>query len=144
MAQQRDDEAAVIAQICSKLIRAMEIEDEHTRRPRPPRYGRYPTPGSNLWRYERALEARGPAVASQAGKTLFLQQETQDVLALSRARIRATGLHLEPSCAERWSTDEELLDIAEEVHQAGPKASPQACSTSRRAPGIPWRRPLRP
>ena len=30
MAQQRDDEAAVIAQICSKLIRAMEIEDEHT------------------------------------------------------------------------------------------------------------------
>lgn len=41
-------------------------------------------------------------------------------------------------------TDEELLDIAEEVHQAGPKASPQACSTSRRAPGIPWRRPLRP
>ncbi|PDT43869.1 DNA helicase UvrD [Sinorhizobium fredii] len=130
MAQQRDDEAAVIAQICSKLIGAIEIEDEHTGDRRLLAAGDIallaPT-GTELWRYERALEARGLAVASQAGKTLFLQQETQDVLALLRAladsrdRLAFGAFVRGPMVG---LTDEELLDIAEEVHQAGPEASP--------------------
>ena len=41
-------------------------------------------PERNSWRYERALEAKRISVASQAGKTLMLRQETQDVLALLR------------------------------------------------------------
>ena len=130
MAQQRDDEAAVIAEICSKLIGAIEIEDEHTGDRRLLEAGDIallaPT-GTELWRYERALEALGLAVASQAGKTLFLQQETQDVLALLRAladsRDRlAFGAFIRGPMV--GLTDEELLDIAEEVHQAGPEASP--------------------
>ncbi len=130
MAQQRDDEAAVIATICSKLIGAIEIEDEHTGDRRLLEAGDIallaPT-GTELWRYERALEARGLAVASQAGKTLFLQQETQDVLALLRAladsrdRLAFGAFMRGPMVG---LTDEELLDIAEEVHQAGPEASP--------------------
>ncbi|CDX14165.1 UvrD/REP helicase [Mesorhizobium plurifarium] len=130
MAQQRDDEAAVIAQICSKLIAAIEIEDEHTGDRRLLEAGDIallaPT-GTELWRYERALEALGLAVASQAGKTLCLQQETQDVLALLRAladsrdRLAFGAFMRGPMVG---LTDEELLDIAEEVHQAGPEASP--------------------
>jgi CRISPR-associated exonuclease Cas4 len=37
-----------------------------------------------LWRYERALEAKGLPIASQAGKGLFRRQEVQDLLALTR------------------------------------------------------------
>ena len=130
MAQQRDDEAVVIAQICSKLIGAIDIEDEHTGKRRLLEAGDIallaPT-GTELWRYERALEALGIAVASQAGKTLLLQQETQDVLALLRAladsrdRLAFGAFMRGPMVG---LTDEELLDIAEEVHQAGPDASP--------------------
>lgn len=130
MPQQRDDEAAVIAQICSKLIGAIEIEDEHTGERRLIEAGDIallaPT-GTELWRYERALESFGLAVASQAGKTLFLQQETQDVLALLRAladsrdRLAFGAFMRGPMVG---LTDEELLDIAEEVHRAGREASP--------------------
>lgn len=130
MAQQRDDEAALIAQICSKLIGSIEIDDEHTGERRFLEAGDIallaPT-GTELWRYERALESLGLAVASQAGKTLFLQQETQDVLALlrtladSRDRLAFGAFMRGPMVG---LTDEELLDIAEEVHQSGPAASP--------------------
>jgi len=129
MPQQRDDEAAVIAEICSKLIGAIEIEDEHTGERRLLEAGDIallaPT-GTELWRYERALESFGLAVASQAGKTLFLQQETQDVLALlrtladSRDRLAFGAFMRGPMVG---LTDEELLDIAEEVHRAGREGS---------------------
>ncbi|WP_375157923.1 3'-5' exonuclease [Bradyrhizobium sp. RDT46] len=77
--------------------------------------------GKDLWRYERALEAQGLTVASQAGKTLLLQQETQDVLALLRtlADARDTlafGAFMRGPMV--GLTDEELLDIAEEVRAA--------------------------
>ena len=130
MPQQREDEAAIIAQICSKLVGTIEIEDEHNGERRLLEAGDIallaPT-GTDLWRYERALESLGLAVASQAGKTLFLQQETQDVLALSRAladsrdRLAFCAFMRGPMVG---LTDEELLDIAEEVYQAGPDASP--------------------
>lgn len=130
MAEQRDDEAAIIARICSKFVGAIEIEDEHDGRRRLLEAGDIallaPT-GTELWRYERALESLGLAVASQAGKTLFLQQETQDVLALlrlladSRDRLAFGAFMRGPMVG---LTDEELLDIAENVHRAGPDASP--------------------
>ncbi|WJI50134.1 PD-(D/E)XK nuclease family protein [Mesorhizobium sp. C089B] len=130
MSEQRDDEAAVVARICSKLVGAIEIEDEHDGRRRLLEAGDIallaPT-GTDLWRYERAFEALGLAVASQAGKTLLLQQETQDVLALlrlladSRDRLAFGAFMRGPMVG---LTDEELLDIAQEVHQVGPDASP--------------------
>src|SRR5690349_5961008 len=78
---------------------------------------RFSLPPAELWRYERALESLGLAVASQAGKTLFLQQETQDVLALLRAladsrdRLAFGAFMRGPMVG---LTDEELLDIAED------------------------------
>ncbi|MFX8410425.1 hypothetical protein ABTL60_19340, partial [Acinetobacter baumannii] len=41
--------------------------------------------GTELWRYERALEERGLPLVSQAGRNLFRRQEAQDFVALIRA-----------------------------------------------------------
>ncbi len=142
MAQQRDDEAAIVAQICSQLIGAIEIEDEDTGKPRLLEAGDIallaPT-GTDLWRYERALESIGLAVASQAGKALLLQQETQDILALlrtladSRDRVAFGAFMRGPMVG---LADEELLDIAEEVYQAGPDASPTRLFDITTPPGL--------
>ena len=43
---------------------------------------------AELWRYERALEARGLPIASQAGKGFFRRQEVQDLVALARVARR--------------------------------------------------------
>ena len=43
--------------------------------------------GTELWRYERALERAGIPVASQAGKGFFRRQEIQDLIAIARALI---------------------------------------------------------
>ncbi len=40
--------------------------------------------GTDLWRYEEALERRGIPVATQAGKGLFRRQEIKDLIALTR------------------------------------------------------------
>ena len=71
--------------------------------------------------YERALEDVGLSVASQAGKTLLRQQETQDVLALLRtladpADTLAFGAFMRGPMV--GITDEELLDVADAVHRA--------------------------
>jgi len=39
--------------------------------------------GSDLWRYEEALEGRGIPVATQAGKGLYRRQEIQDLIAVN-------------------------------------------------------------
>lgn len=85
--QQRDAEAKAVAVLCRRLIGSIDVR----RRDGSPTLLRAgdiallaPT-GSELWRYERELEAHGLAVASQAGKALMRRQETQDVLALLRA-----------------------------------------------------------
>lgn len=72
--------------------------------------------GTGLWMYERALEARGIAVASQAGKGYFRRQEVHDLVALTRAladprdRLAFGALLRGPLVG---ATDEELLDAAE-------------------------------
>ena len=74
--------------------------------------------GTDLWRYERALEARRISVASQAGKTLMLRQETQDVLALlrtladSRDTLAFGALMRGPLVG---LTDDELLQITADL-----------------------------
>jgi CRISPR-associated exonuclease Cas4 len=70
--------------------------------------------GTDLWRYERALEEQGLPIATQAGKGLFRRQETQDFLALTRTLADA-GDTLAFGALMRGPlvglTEEELLDI---------------------------------
>ena len=78
--QQRDGEAEAVADMCARLIGSEAIFDHKTGECRPCRPGDIallaPT-GSDLWRYEEALERRGIPVATQAGKGLFRRQEIQ-------------------------------------------------------------------
>jgi CRISPR-associated exonuclease Cas4 len=85
--QQRDSEAEAVATLCRRLVGAIDVRRrDGARTPlRPGDIALLAPTGSELWRYERELEAQGLAVASQAGKALMRRQETQDVLALLRA-----------------------------------------------------------
>lgn len=75
--------------------------------------------GTELWRYERALEARGLSVASQAGKTLMLRQETQDILCLLRTladpfdTVAFGSLMRGPLIG---LTEEQIFDIADAIN----------------------------
>jgi ATP-dependent exoDNAse (exonuclease V) beta subunit len=84
----RREEARTVADLVQRLIGNYQVWDNHEQALRPCRAGDIallaPT-GTNLWIYEHALETRGLAVASQAGKGFFRRQEVQDLIALARA-----------------------------------------------------------
>ena len=70
--------------------------------------------GSDLWRYEEALERHSIPVATQAGKGLFRRQEIQDLIALTRVLADrrdtlALGALLRGPLV--GLTEEDLLDI---------------------------------
>ena len=72
--------------------------------------------GTELWRFEQALEDRGVAVSTQAGKGFFHRQEIQDLIALTRTLADgrdtlALGALLRGPLV--GLTEAELLDIAE-------------------------------
>jgi ATP-dependent exoDNAse (exonuclease V) beta subunit len=115
--QQRDAEAEAVAELCARLIGSELILDRHTGASRTCRPGDIallaPT-GSDLWRYEEALERFGIPVATQAGKGLFRRQEIQDLIALTRVLADrrdtlALGALLRGPLV--GLTEEELLDI---------------------------------
>ena len=85
-AQIRDAEAEAVADLCTRLIGNVNVCDENGElAPLTPGGIALLAPTSaELWRYERALEARGLPIASQAGKGLFRRQEVQDFVALAR------------------------------------------------------------
>jgi ATP-dependent exoDNAse (exonuclease V) beta subunit len=122
-ATQREEEASLVAQICRRLIGSLKVQraDGSVTALAPGDIALLAPTGAELWRYERALEAEGLSVASQAGKALFLQQETQDILALMRSLADPTDT-LAFLAFMRGPmvglTDDDLLDIAEEVHRA--------------------------
>ena len=64
--QQRDGEVEAIAEMCARVIGSESIRDQESDEQRPGRAGDIallaPT-GSDLWRYEEALERRGTPVA---------------------------------------------------------------------------------
>lgn len=112
----RDDEASVVAETCARLIGNLTIR----RGEAPPRSFEAgdiallaPT-GTELWRYERALEEAGLPFSSQAGKNLFRRQEVQDLVALvrtladSRDTLALGALLRGPLVG---LTEQELLDI---------------------------------
>ena len=116
-AEQRDGEAEAVADMCARLIGSESIRDSENGGQRPCRAGDIallaPT-GSELWRYEEALEQRGIPVATQAGKGLYRRQEIQDLIALTRVladrrdRLALGALLRGPLVG---MTEEELLDI---------------------------------
>jgi exodeoxyribonuclease-5 len=85
--QRRDAEADAVAQMCARLIGKAEIADHKVGEKRLCRPGDIallaPT-GTDLWRYEAALERYGIPVATQAGKGLYRRQEIQDLIAITR------------------------------------------------------------
>ena len=115
--QQRDSEAEAVAAMCARLIGSEPILDPDSGERRPCRAGDIallaPT-GSELWRYEEALEGYGIPVATQAGKGLFKRQEVQDLIAVTRVLADsrdtlALGALLRGPLV--GLTEEELLDI---------------------------------
>ena len=113
----RDAEADAVAEMCERMIGRVEVYDHKAKALRPCRAGDIallaPT-GTNLWRYEAALEDRGIAVSTQAGKGLFKRQEIQDLIALTRVLADgrdtlALGSLLRGPLV--GLTEEQLLDI---------------------------------
>jgi ATP-dependent exoDNAse (exonuclease V) beta subunit len=84
---QRDCEAEAVAEMCCRLIGSQIIVDRKTDERRPCRPGDIALlapGGTELWRYEEALEKRGVPVATQAGKGFYRRQEVQDLIAITR------------------------------------------------------------
>lgn len=85
--QQRDAEAEAVADMCAAMIGKLVLAGRHGAPGRPCRAGDIALlapSGGQLWRYEEALERRGIAVATQAGKGFYRRQEVQDLIALCR------------------------------------------------------------
>jgi ATP-dependent exoDNAse (exonuclease V) beta subunit len=85
--EQRNAEAEAVAQLCARLIDRVQTADLGSGGRRPLRAGDIallaPT-GTDMWRYEEALERHGIPVATQAGKGLYRRQEIQDLIAVTR------------------------------------------------------------
>lgn len=111
----RDLEAAAVAQLCQRLIGSYPLEGRDADRLVSAGDIALLAPaGTELWRYERALEAVGIPVASQAGKGFFRRQEIQDLIAITRTLADsrdsvALGALLRGPLV--GLTEEELLDI---------------------------------
>ena len=120
--QLRDAEADRVAELCRCLVanRLVRDKDKNGRDVmRPCRLGDIALlapVGTDLWRFEQALEDRSIAVSTQAGKGFFRRQEIQDLIALTRTLADgrdtlALGALLRGPLV--GLTEAELLDIAD-------------------------------
>jgi ATP-dependent exoDNAse (exonuclease V) beta subunit len=114
--EQREAEAAAVANLCARLIGALTITapDGSERRLSAGDIALLAPTHTDLWRYERALEGLRIAVASQAGNALFRRQELQDLLSLVRTLAEpldtlAFGALMRGPLV--GLSDEELLDV---------------------------------
>jgi len=115
----RDAEADRVAELCSRLVGNLQVKDRD--KMRACRFGDIALlapVGTDLWRFEEALEQRGIPVSTQAGKGFFRRQEIQDLIALTRtiADARDTlalGALLRGPLV--GLSESELLDIAEGI-----------------------------
>lgn len=117
----RDAEAREVAEICAQLIGNMEVTtDSGSTRPLVPADIALLAPtGTQLHRYEHALDELGLPYASQAGKNLFERQEDiQDLVSLARTladpldTLAFGALMRGPLVG---LTEEELLDITAQL-----------------------------
>lgn len=117
--QLRDAEADRIAELCSRIVGNLKIRGNGELRPC--RFGDIALlapVGTDLWRFEEALEQCGIPVSTQAGKGFFRRQEIQDLIALTRAiadarDTLALGTLLRGPLVGLSET--ELLDIADGI-----------------------------
>jgi CRISPR-associated exonuclease Cas4 len=124
----RDDEATIVAQTCARLIGNITIRrgDEPPRLLAPGDIALLAPTGTELWRYERALEEANLPFSSQAGKNLFRRQEVQDLVALVRALADsrdtlALGALLRGPLV--GLTEQELLDVTGSLPAEGDGAA---------------------
>jgi ATP-dependent exoDNAse (exonuclease V) beta subunit len=116
----RDAEAERVADVCSRLLGNVEVRDDKansgTRPCRPGDIALLAPTGTDLWRFEQALEDRGISVSTQAGKGFFQRQEVHDLIALTRTLADARDT-LALGALLRGPliglTEAELLDIAD-------------------------------
>lgn len=82
----RDQEAQTVAEICASLIGNVRVRrsNREVSLAAPGDIALLAPVGTELWRYERALEEKAIPFVSQAGRNLFRRQETQDFVALVR------------------------------------------------------------
>lgn len=81
----RDAEAERVAELCVRLVGNLQVRDrDETRACRLGDIALLAPVGTDLWRFEEALEQRGIPVSTQAGKGFFRRQEIQDLTALAR------------------------------------------------------------
>lgn len=113
----RHGEAHAVAALCAQLIGAHMVPDRRSGESRPCRPGDIALlapMGTELWRYEVALERLGIPVASQAGKGFYRRQEVQDLVALTRV-LADSGDTVAFGALLRGPlvglTEQELLDI---------------------------------
>ena len=111
----RDAEAEAVAAFCARIIGTLPVRSGSGVRPcRPDDIVLLAPGGKDLWRYERALEAEGIAVSTQAGKGFYRRQEVQDLIALTRVLADARDT-LALGALLRGPlvglTEEQLLDV---------------------------------
>ena len=113
---QRDAEAKAVAELCARLIGSEYLaeSDGQPKVCKPGDIALLAPSGTDLWRYEEALELLQIPVATQAGKGLYRRQEIQDLIALTRVLADrrdtlALGALLRGPLV--GLTEEELLDI---------------------------------
>jgi ATP-dependent exoDNAse (exonuclease V) beta subunit len=116
----RDAEADRVADLCNQLVGNIAVrDDDGPEKKRPCRFGDIALlapAGTDLWRFEQALEDHSIPVSTQAGKGFFRRQEIHDLIALTRAiadgrDTLALGALLRGPLV--GLTETELLDIAE-------------------------------
>ena len=115
----RDGEALAVADLCNRLVGNLEVRDDHTGEVRACRFGDIALlapVGTELWRFEEALEELAIPVSTQAGKGFFRRQEIQDLIALTRSLADprdtlAFGALLRGPLV--GLTETELLDLSE-------------------------------
>jgi ATP-dependent exoDNAse (exonuclease V) beta subunit len=115
----RDAEAGRIAELCNRLVGNWTVRDQKTKKMRPCGLGDIALlapVGTDLWRFEEALEDLGIPVSTQAGKGFFRRQEIHDLIALTRTLADsrdtlALGALLRGPLV--GLTETELLDIVE-------------------------------
>jgi ATP-dependent exoDNAse (exonuclease V) beta subunit len=114
----RDAEAEAVARICKSIVGQLDVRgsDGVLRKCEPGDIALLVPGGTELWRYERALEDVNLSVSAQAGKGFFRRQEVQDLIALTRTiaderdRLALGALLRGPLVG---LTVEELLDAVE-------------------------------
>jgi ATP-dependent exoDNAse (exonuclease V) beta subunit len=108
-----------VADLCNRLVGNLLVRDHHTGEMRACRFGDIALlapVGTELWRFEEALEELSIPVSTQAGKGFFRRQEIQDLIALTRSLADprdtlAFGALLRGPLV--GLTETELLDISE-------------------------------